>query len=306
MPDLPDVAAFDAHQMGVATSAMEMASNTKPDPEAWAERIAASVRAEREGVRDFLAAQEERLERAEAAVLELLNHCEETGSFAASGSGDDEEDYQRRYEMALEDLRDLKASNALLQDQLAKARAAASALNKQPQTPETKLDWESQKRRLLAALESDFDESNPEQQADRLKIEDVIRTTDNVIAEKDEQIQQLTRQLEESSNGAGAVAVAAAALAEALDTDTAVRQERERLQQLQEQMKNKMCQAEIELSLERAKLARDRVHLEEQMRSVQTDTAKAPGAADATEPTRGRWLSRLGLTEADRERGRHS
>lgn len=289
---------------------MAISPNPNPDSEAWAERIAESIRAERDSVHDFLAAQQERLEKAEAAVQELLEQYEGTGAPAAgdAAQSDTEHDYQRRYEMALDDLHDLKASNALLQEQLAKARSAAVTAAKQNPTQDTQLDWETQKKRMLAALESDSDEQNAEQHTERLKIEDALRITENVVADKDAEIQALKRQLEESANGAGAVAVAAAALADVIDNDTAIREERTRLQQLQEQMKSKMCQAEIELSLERAKLARDRVHLEEQMQSLQANAQKtppAPGAAETTEPARSRWMSRLGLTDADRERGRH-
>ena len=286
------------------------------DPEAWAERIAASLRAERDGIHEFLASQEQRLKQAETALQELL---EQFGGVAAElpASGatdgdidrDSEEDYRRRYEMALDDLRELKAGNALLQEQLSKARSTASALAKQTRAQSPCLDWEAEKLRILAALESDLDENDAEQRAERIKMEDVVRATDRAIAQKNSEIQELKRQLEDSSHGAGAVAEAAAALAHALDSDTAVREERKRLQQLEEQVQGKLRQAEVEISVERAKLARGRVELEERMRSIENDNSKASataGAADPTgQPVRGRWMSRLGLTDADRERRRN-
>ena len=110
------------------------------DPEAWAERIAASPCGEDDGVHQFLTQQEERLEQAQAS-LQLLERLEEAGG-AADGGIDraPEQDYQRRYEMALDDLRELKAGNTLLQEQLSKARSTASALAKQTRTQNPCLD----------------------------------------------------------------------------------------------------------------------------------------------------------------------
>ena len=54
------------------------------DPEAWAEQIAASLRAERESVHEFLASQEQRLEQAENALQELLERFEHEAELAAN------------------------------------------------------------------------------------------------------------------------------------------------------------------------------------------------------------------------------
>ena len=63
----------------------------------------------------------------------------------------------------------------------------------------------------------------------------------------------------------------------------------------------KLRAAEVEVSLERAKIARERAELEERLLSLQNDQAKhqagvAPGA-DTAKPARGKWLSRLGLKD---------
>lgn len=283
-------------------------AETIHEPEAWIERIAASLRAEREGIHKFLAVQEQRLDKAEAALQESLEHLEEAVSQpVGSYDSDTDEDFKRRYELALDDLRELKASNGLLQEQLAKARTAASALAKQAREQDEHLDWETEKRRILAALEADTDSHEPSRRAERLKIEDVVKTTDIAMAEKKEEIRELRRQIDElqatQSDSAGKTAM----ITNAIDADTAVQEERKRLHQLQQEMQAKMVQAEIELSLERAKMARERVELEERLRSaeniVSQATALASAADDARSP-KGRWLSRLGLTDADRERGK--
>jgi cysteinyl-tRNA synthetase len=285
--------------------------------EDWAERIAASLHAEREGVREFLAAQQTRLERAEATLEDAIAQLQGAISDGtadrsdAAGGSNDQEDYRQRYEMALDDLREMKASNSRLQEQLSKAKTTATAFAKETRSQQPSLDWESEKLRILAALESDLDENDSEQRAERLKIEDVLRATENAIAKKDEEIaekdseiRELKQRLVEASE-TGPLDQMAATIEQTLQNDIIIQQERERLRQLEEQVQSRMCRAEIEISLERAKLARERAEIEERLRLAGLDAAKPAGEPNAAEqPTRGRWLSRLGLTEADRERGK--
>jgi chromosome segregation ATPase len=299
---------------------METSPAAANDPGVWFEKIAASLRAERDGISEFLAVQEQRLEQAEAALQESLDRLEEAASAPAGGAesgGGDSDDYKRRYELALDDLHELKANNAQLQEQLAKARSAAATSSKQGpvQSQGGYLDWESEKRRLLAALEADSDDSDAESRAERLKMTEVIRATDCAIAEKDKEIRELRHRVEELNRASQSDVQPrdgnAAAVAQAVDTDTAVQEERKRLQQLKEECQAKLAQAEIELSLERAKLARERAELEERLRSAENIVSQATALANAAggapvdpKASRGRWLSRLGLTDADRERGK--
>lgn len=278
---------------------------------AWTEQIVASLHAERDGVRKFLTAQQTRLERAEATLEEAIAQLEaavSNGAAEAANKADDggEEEYRRRYEMALDDLRELKASNSSLQEQLSKARVAASTFAKEDRAHQPSLNWETEKLRILAALESELDENNSEQRAERLKIEEVLQSTERAIAEKDKEIQELKQRLEKSAS-AEPLDQMAAAIEQTLQNDIVIQQERERLRQLDEQLQSRLCRAEIEISLERAKLARDRAEIEERLRAAGLDAAKTPAdskGATAEPPPRGRWLSRLGLTEADRERGK--
>jgi hypothetical protein len=293
---------------------MEASPAAVHDPAAWAERVAASLCAEREGIREFLAVQEQRLEQAEAALQESLERLEEavmsppTGASAAADGDDVDQEYKRRYEMALDDLRELKSNNAALQEQLARARSSASVLAKQTRSPGAPLDWESEKLRILAALESDLDVNDQERRAERLKMEDVIRATDLMIAKKDDEIRELQERLAALGGDGQTDPAQVAAVTKAIDTDAAVQEERKRLKQLEQQWQSKLSQAEIELSLERAKLARERAELEERLRSAENVVSKAAALANAADeasrPSRSRWMSRLGLTDADRERGR--
>jgi hypothetical protein len=212
---------------------------------------------------------------------------------------------ERQYQMALDDLLAVKAKNAKLQQQLAKAQTVAAKLAKCGAPSGRSFDWESEKRRILAALESDFDPSDAAARAERLKIEDVVRSTEIALEDKDHEIEHWKKRCEELACDAGD-GPDSAENACVLDADAVVQQERQRLRQLQDELQEKLRLAEIDLSVERAKLARQRAELEEQSRSAEGQSeANPPAAGDCAQRSpRGRWLAQLGLTEADRERGR--
>jgi len=206
------------------------------------------------------------------------------------------EDLRRRYEMALDDVRELKAENADLREKLSKAPAA-------PSPSGGALDWEAQKQRILASLESDSDEDgeDEEEAAERMEIEEVVRKTDEALAAKDREIDELQQVLQTQSSNVGSMAVGAAALGEVLDADAIVCEERENLKKLQEEWREKLRQAEIDLSVERAKIARERMEIEEQLRLLEErrgSSADAVGESGSPDkPTGRRWLARLGLKD---------
>jgi hypothetical protein len=172
------------------------------------------------------------------------------------------------------------------------------------------MDWEAQKRRMLAALEANEndDEGDEEVQTERLKIREVITKTDAVLAAKDQEIADLKQLLDSQSGNIGEMAVGAQAIAAMLNQDEVVTAERERLLQLQKEWEEKLRQAEIEMSVQRAKIARERAEIEERQRQFQQQQAEH-GGDDAShadggkgkKPPRGRWLTRLGLKEQDEE-----
>ena len=122
--------------------------------------------------------------------------------------------------------------------------------------------------------------------------------TDQVIAEKDREITELRRRLEEQS-----VAVPGGAATEILDSSELIREERGKLARLQDEWREKLRQAEIDASVERAKLARERVDLDEKMQLYEAHCQRVSGLDDSGPGKRsgkaqgGRWLSRLGLKE---------
>ena len=176
--------------------------------------------------------------------------------------------------------------------------------------PFATMDWESLKQRMLANLEADFDDSKPAQKADRLTIENALQMTDEALAAKDQEVQEIRQEvedlrslLENQSSSIGQFAVGAAACAGFLDKDELVRQERQSLQKLQESLHEQLKKAEIDISMERAKIARERAELDEKLHALQREQAQQAasnpksGGDKGKKPTRGRWLSRLGLND---------
>lgn len=205
-------------------------------------------------------------------------------------------DLQRRFEMAVDEVRELKHANADFESKL-KTRGHAPL----PAAAAGGLDWESQKQRLLASLEAD-DDDDEEAVEKRASIEGTIRITDQIVAQKDRELAELKQLLEENAGAAPAGTVHSAAAAELLDRDEVIRQERERLVQVQSEWREKIGRAEIDVSVERAKIARERAEVDEKIRQFEVERdrrAESGDAADPSKPTRGRWLARLGLKDLD-------
>ena len=137
---------------------------------------------------------------------------------------------------------------------------------------------------------------------ERLTIDGTIRITDSVVQAKDREIHELQEKLEQQGTHA-VLLPSAAAMAEIFDRDQGIRHECERLKQPEEQWQGKLRQAEIDLSMERAKLARQQAELEE-LRRLNNRLNDLPAeandeAGEPKAPIRGRWLARLGLKEGD-------
>jgi chromosome segregation ATPase len=235
-------------------------------------------------------------------LWEKLQAAEEHAKSAgrAEDSSQDMDDLRRRFEMAVQDVRELKTQNVELSEQLAKAQEARPASAAPIMTGGG--GWESLKQQLLATLDADFDDKNAVERADKLSIEGTIKITDELVAEKDREIQELQRILDSQAQQVGDVAVGAAAVSQLLDTDELVRQEREALKRLQDQLRDQLRQAELDISVERARLARERTELEEKLRTFEAEKSSfsAPGgdgADPSKKPSRRKWLARLGLGE---------
>lgn len=242
-----------------------------------------------------------------ARMVDTERQLKEALSAAAAAGRDSAEtqEFRRRYDMAMEDIRELKTENANLKQQLKQrpAQAAGGGV----------LDWEAEKRRILAALESEGDDAVSAE--DRMKIEDVVERTSKLIArreaelsDRDSEIQELKHLLEQQSGNVGEMAVGAAALGQMIDQDEIICEQRERLKQLETNLQAKLRETEIELSLERAKIARERQQMEETRRALEQKGSPAAGATVAGDPAKadkqakGRWLARLGLKENEEKK----
>jgi chromosome segregation ATPase len=206
-----------------------------------------------------------------------LAEAEEKAKNAGPSGNQDLDDLRRRFEMAVQDVRELKTKNAELTEQLSKRPSTlASAVG----SGAGGSDWESMKQRLLADLDSDFDEADAGQKADKLTVQGAIKITDDVVAEKEREIQELRQMLDNQAQQVGEVAVGAAAVAQMLDSDELIRQERESLKRLQDSLREQLKAAEVDISVERAKLARERAELDEKIRGLEAEKANMPTGGD--------------------------
>jgi hypothetical protein len=277
------------------TIGMEDLTSPSPPEPVQEDVLVQTLQRQRSQADTFLAAHRKRLLAAEANLVERIDRiARELAQVRAQEGPVEGDDSRRRYELALEDLRTLRAENEALNKRLAEARTAGVSL-KAPVGES--LGWEAQKQRLLEALEAEQGEGDAEAAEERLRIEQLIETTDRVVAEKDREIGELQVLLREQTGQVGAVAVGAEAFAETIDKDAIIREERENLKRLQEELREKLRKGEVDLSIERAKIARERLEIEEKARTLGDQHGAGPPTPQKT--SRGRWLSRLGLGNTD-------
>ena len=126
---------------------------------------------------------------------------------------------------------------------------------------------------------------------------------DQQVADLAQEIEELKQLLDQQAGNIGDVAVGASAIAEMLDQDDLIREERENLNRLQEEWREKLRKAEVDISLERAKLARDKAQLEEELQSIKQERERYGNASTSDDECGGkskqsrRWLARLGIKD---------
>ena len=112
------------------------------------------------------------------------------------------------------------------------------------------LNWEEEKSRILAAWESESD-GGQQDFAERMKVTEVVQTTDRIVADLERQLTQMQHLLASQSGSPAPPVMGAAALGELIDLDAVVREERQALRRLQDEWREKLRQAEIDISQER-------------------------------------------------------
>lgn len=243
----------------------------------------------------------------EETLAELRGEVDKLASMLRAADGENEDLRQQNSDLA--------------------ARLASSNVRSTVSTPQSSvsdaLTWEERKALILKQMErDDFDadafvddlrsetasrpESATELESPIEFVESLQRELDrrdNDLRQRDEEIVELKMLLRQrrESQGGGGVAFGAAAIAEIVDSDELVMQERERLQFLQNEWEEKFRRSEIEASLERAKLARERQQLANKTAELEEQIAHLRREARQTEevgkPTTRRWLTKLGLND---------
>lgn len=232
-----------------------------------------------------------------ALVLRAAQLEEELETLRKQANSPAPDEIRERYNLATAEIRELRQRNAELEKKIAELEQRSTKAERLSSDGRI-LDWEAEKQRILAALEAEVADQDPERPAEHARLQEVIKKTETILAEKDREIAELRRLLEEQATNIGSVAVGAAALERLLDQDEVIRQQREHLRQLEEEWKEKLRKAELEISLERAKLAREKALLEERQRELEEklqNLEKMGQPAEKTKAARGRWLTRLGL-----------
>ena len=178
------------------------------------------------------------------------------------------------------------------------------------------LSWEERKELMLRQMEEDSfdaesfidslntaDEETPLDPVQYVKqLQEELDRRGEELEDRQNQIHELQHLLDQQSETRdGGLAIGAAAITGMFDSDELVREERERLQHMQEEWEEKFRQAEIEASLERAKLSRERqevarkmAELEEQLAHAKRDSRHGSSDEDGTSR---RWLAKLGLAD---------
>ncbi|MEN6557612.1 MAG: hypothetical protein ABFC54_05475 [Thermoguttaceae bacterium] len=238
------------------------------DSETWIASLSEAIHDQRERMREYLASQQARLEQAASFIEQQLRQLE----------GEFHESQAESQPAEMEELRQANLRIVDLQEQLAKARST-TARRSRSSCEHAELDWEAEKKRILAALEADAEPDDEIAQTERMTVVEVLRTTDEVIAAKDDEIESLKRRLGEAERALAGKTSDRELVEQAVNSDAVIREEREQLKRLQAEWREKLRQAEVELALERAKIARQRAEIEESRsaeKSPQEPTSAAP------------------------------
>jgi hypothetical protein len=293
----------------------------------WTDAFANALQSQHARVREFLESRsnqwrqvvarcERQIEQLQSEIAELTAANEDLRDHAATvvrheAREESSDEPSQDYQSALDEINELKTRNSDLQRQLREANSAPRRSSQSAPAADTGSDWESQKRRLLAELESDEANGATDSTSTkrRIEIDEIIARTDRVIAAKDREIEELKHLLESQTGSLGGLAMGAAALEEVFSQDDIIREERQRLQQAQDELREKLRQSEIDHATERARLARREAEIEERLRAEPQNTSSEKNGealAPTGRPVRGRWRSQLGLgddsTDGERRR----
>ena len=215
------------------------------------------------------------------------------------------DDLQRRFEMAIEDVRELKRRNAELEEALAEIQAVGGQGGAVPNGQ----NWAATKNSLMSLLTKDGHSEAAFDADDRLTVEGTIRITDEIVGQRDQEITELRKLLSQKTVSPAEASNSVTANEELLAQDEIIRLERERLAALNQEWREKLRQAEVDLSVQRAGLARERAELQEKIRVIEAEREQLASQQNGNQPAPGskpkkparRWMERMGLKEQDQE-----
>lgn len=209
------------------------------------------------------------------------------------------DELRRQLEAALSELAVLREQNSDLASKIAHQLTQSATSDKQTgRGSGEQLSWEQRKLLILQQLEDDTDlGSELVPHDEKLSIREVLDSTQAELTRRDQEIEELREIVRLQSEARDGVAIGAAGVAQLLDCDELIQQERQKLREIQEEWESKLRQAEIDLSMERAKIARDRIALEKQMEELKQATPIAVSANGKEKSRERRWLNILGLGE---------
>ncbi|MEM8734478.1 MAG: hypothetical protein AAGG44_09670 [Planctomycetota bacterium] len=225
------------------------------------------------------AALTERIRVLESSLEEAQLELEDATSRESMST--EAEELQSKLQAAFERIESLESENTELSQQLEQGDAVEDRDG---------LSWEQQKAMIMKQYQAE-DGDTPDD------VESLVEKTDAIVAEKDREIEQLREQLDaavEDQDGEQDAQIEAV-----LDADEIVQEERRKLEEIQAEWQEKLRVAEVDLSKERARIARERRELESELEAIRRKSETEQGGR-----TR-KWLDHLGLrdevTEDDAE-----
>jgi hypothetical protein len=221
---------------------------------------------------------------------------------------DESQYWQDKYAELLEERDQLEEENVRLVAEISVARSSHPlGILGAGKSPES-MTWEQRKAAILEQLSrEDASEAMSAQQV--LDIRKEVDSLATQLRTRDSEISRLRKQLASRATSCDitprqpAAEIECLELTHRLDSDRLIVEEREKLQAARKEWEEKLRRAEVELSMERAKLARERRAIEQRseeldarLASLESQERDIRGAdiQDEDEPKR-RWLKQLGL-----------
>ena len=130
---------------------------------------------------------------------------------------------------------------------------------------EEAMTWEDRKAIIWRQLEGDQD-CDPDQ---KTKFIDIVQETERIVADRDKEIAELrllmSQQTKISTTLDEQQVTGATAIASILDSDEMIAMERSNLEQVKQEWMEKLQRAEIDMSIERAAIARQKHELKQEL-----------------------------------------